>query len=138
MSADQQFDRGGSVGRGVIGVLARGPRFLVVRRSPSVALGGYWCFPGGHVERGETPRVAIRRELAEELGIDAVPTRRVGAVRTDDNRYVLAVWCVEHVGGRFHAAPEEVSDFSWLTPAQIRVLRPGLRSTERVLELLAL
>ncbi len=138
LKSDDQDDRSRQklVGRGVIGVLARGPRLLVVRRSPGVALGGYWCFPGGHVEPGETPRAAIRRELAEELGIDTVPTQRVGAVRTDDERYVLAVWLVEQVGGELRAAQAEICDFSWLTPGQIRALRPGLRSTERVLELL--
>ena len=124
------------VGRGVIGVLARGKRLLVVCRAPAVRLAGYWCFPGGHIEPGEISREAIRREVAEELGIVVAPAQRIGAVRTDDNRYVLAVWRVEHLEGDLRPDPDEVSDVAWLTPVRIRALQPGLRSTLRVLELL--
>ncbi|UCC29708.1 MAG: NUDIX domain-containing protein, partial [Phycisphaerales bacterium] len=71
------------VRRGVIGIISSGPAYLVIRRAPGIPMGGYWCFPGGHVEPGETPRQAIKRELAEELGITVVPTERVGSVRVD-------------------------------------------------------
>jgi len=127
---------GRRVGRGVIGILSRGQELLVVRRAPAVRLAGYWCFPGGHIEPGETSRVAIRRELAEELRIVAAPSHRVGAVRTDDNRYVLAVWRVQHIDGNLRPDPKEVADVAWLTPTRIRALQPGLTSTARVLELL--
>lgn len=47
-------------------------RVLVQQRPPGKALAGLWEFPGGKVERGETPEDALVRELSEELGI-AVP-----------------------------------------------------------------
>jgi len=43
--------------------------FLLGRRPPDGFYAGYWEFPGGKVEAGESPRDALLRELQEELGI---------------------------------------------------------------------
>ena len=44
--------------------------FLLAQRPPGKEYAGYWEFPGGKVEAGETPRDALVRELREELGIE--------------------------------------------------------------------
>lgn len=49
----------------------RGRQILIARRSESGLLGGLWEFPGGKVEAGETPAQAARREVLEELGVEA-------------------------------------------------------------------
>ena len=45
-------------------------RVLLARRPEGKAMAGLWEFPGGKVAKGETPEVALIRELKEELGID--------------------------------------------------------------------
>jgi 8-oxo-dGTP diphosphatase len=52
-------------------VIRRNGRILIGQRRKQSRHGLKWEFPGGKVERGETPQVALARELREELAIEA-------------------------------------------------------------------
>ena len=59
-----------------VGVLLDGQgRFLLTTRPPGKVYAGWWEFPGGKLEAGESVEAALRRELHEELGIS------IGAVQ---------------------------------------------------------
>ena len=45
-------------------------RVLLAQRPEGKSMAGLWEFPGGKVEPGESPEIALIRELQEELGID--------------------------------------------------------------------
>ena len=49
-------------------------RVLLAQRPEGKSMAGLWEFPGGKVEEGETPEVAVIRELHEELGITVPPS----------------------------------------------------------------
>lgn len=49
-------------------------RILIAQRPEGKSMAGMWEFPGGKVEDGETPEVALIRELNEELGIETKET----------------------------------------------------------------
>ena len=53
-------------------VIERDNRVLVTRRLKGSHLEGYWEFPGGKCEAGETLHACLVRELREELGVDAI------------------------------------------------------------------
>lgn len=55
----------------VAGFLRKGNMILVGQRPENNSLPGQWEFPGGKIEAGESPEVALARELWEELGIEA-------------------------------------------------------------------
>lgn len=59
-------------------------RVLLAQRPPGKPHAGYWEFPGGKVESGESPQAALARELHEELGIQARIGRRLIAVPHQD------------------------------------------------------
>ncbi|EQD76767.1 NUDIX hydrolase, core domain protein, partial [mine drainage metagenome] len=44
-------------------------RILAQRRPPDRSFAGFWEFPGGKVQPGESRRAALEREIREELGI---------------------------------------------------------------------
>lgn len=53
------------------GILKDNDEFLVVKRSENDDLyPGAWEFPGGHLEKGETLKEGLKRELFEEIGFD--------------------------------------------------------------------
>ena len=55
----------------VAAVVERGGSYLITRRLEGTHLAGLWEFPGGKISPGEKPEEALRRELKEELGVEA-------------------------------------------------------------------
>jgi 8-oxo-dGTP pyrophosphatase MutT (NUDIX family) len=123
--------------RGVVAVVVREGRLLVIRRSQSVAAPGAYCFPGGGIETGETVEEALRREMREELGVECTLRQTLWENRT--TRGVHLTWCevdldVDHV---ITPNPAEVAGFAWHSPQAIRGLRGLLASNIEFLEALA-
>ncbi len=72
-------------------------RVLLAQRAEHGEHPGLWEFPGGKVEHGENAPAALRRELMEELGVDAEPRCRVHRVRLHEPGRVLVLdaWRVD-------------------------------------------
>jgi 8-oxo-dGTP pyrophosphatase MutT (NUDIX family) len=108
----------------VVAVILRRPdQILLCHRSPGRRwYPGVWDFAGGHVEPGERPGDALRREVAEELGVtlDGVDGEPV-LHRTDPGTGLdLTVW----VSGRWRGEvanlqPHEHDAIGWFTAGQL-------------------
>jgi 8-oxo-dGTP diphosphatase len=61
----------GRVRQVVAALILREGKFLICQRTQHQPMPLKWEFPGGKIETGEQPRDALRRELEEEIGIDA-------------------------------------------------------------------
>lgn len=51
-------------------IIEKENQILIARRKQGKHLAGFWEFPGGKIEKGETPEYCLKRELLEELGIE--------------------------------------------------------------------
>jgi 8-oxo-dGTP diphosphatase len=108
-------------------IVVEGGRVLLTQRKPGTHLAGAWEFPGGKVEPGEDPRIALRRELREELGIDA----RVGEIvdvtfhRYEDaeKAVLLLFFEAERSAGSGEPQALDVAAFAWASAAELDPLQ---------------
>jgi len=112
-------------------------RVLLAQRPPGKVYAGYWEFPGGKVEPGETLQTALVRELREELGINVNPSCRwITRVFEYPHATVrLNFFRVFEWQGKPH--PHEGQVFSWQLPDTVTVT-PLLPANFPILKALSL
>jgi 8-oxo-dGTP diphosphatase len=101
----------------VAAVIRRKGRYLVSQRAAGKHLGGTWEFPGGKRQPGESLEAALRRELMEELGVDAEVVKRLAIVpwRYPEKQVILHFF--ECWIGAQAVKPQEGQAVRWVTPA---------------------
>ncbi|MGB7326984.1 MAG: NUDIX domain-containing protein [Rubripirellula sp.] len=106
--------------RGVVGVIFREERLLIIRRALTVTAPGKLCLPGGTVEEGEEEHETLVREMQEELTIDVEPVRLCWRSVTPWGTRLA--WWLARLDHATTPIPfeEEVSEYFWMTPAELR------------------
>jgi A/G-specific adenine glycosylase len=64
-----------------VGLVYDGDKLLILKRSDDQMLGGLWEFPGGKLEEGETPKMAVKREIMEETGLTVAVGKKLAVVK---------------------------------------------------------
>jgi 8-oxo-dGTP diphosphatase len=106
----------------VAGIIWREGKYLAVERPEGARMAGWWEFPGGKIDPGETGGQAIVRELEEELGITPVVFEfwRDLVHHYDDFSVHLHFYHIRDYLGE--ATPLENQRMVWVDPAQSPVL----------------
>ena len=103
-----------------LAALVRDGLVLLAHRHPArLRYPDCWDLVGGHVESGELPQHAVRRECLEELGVhihDAVPIpMTISNPALDVHAFLVTHWDGEPV----NAEPEEHDDLRWFRPSEL-------------------
>lgn len=102
-------------------VITDGRAFLVTRRQAGVHLEGHWEFPGGKCEPGETLADSLRRELREELAVDAEVGEELFATsHAYDDRIVELHFLRARVRGA--PVPQLGQEMRWVSRDQLDAL----------------
>ena len=122
--------------RGVVAVIRREERFLVIRRSMHVVAPGLICFPGGGIEAGETESQALIREMREELALEIEPVLRIWSSVTPSGTPLG--WWSATIPPHIHPIPNpaEVAEAMWMDADQLRRSADRLPSLPQFLDAL--
>ncbi|WP_319467301.1 A/G-specific adenine glycosylase [uncultured Pseudodesulfovibrio sp.] len=126
------------------GVLEYEGRLLIQKRRDDDVWPGLWEFPGGCVEKEETPEQALVREYREEVELDVKPVEKIAVIRYSYTRYRVTMHCYlcrpqngdipvpvfnEAVEGAF-VCPDSLSEYAF--PAGHRRLIEHMRDDSRL------
>jgi 8-oxo-dGTP diphosphatase len=103
-------------------VVERDGRFLVTRRQAGVHLEGYWEFPGGKCDPDEPLEACLRREMREELAVEAAIGDELFTIRHDypERRVELHFFRCDLRGA---PNPQVGQDMRWVRREELATLK---------------
>jgi 8-oxo-dGTP diphosphatase len=110
-----------------VGVLIRPDgQFLLTSRPPGKVYEGYWEFPGGKLEAGESVEQALRRELQEEIGITIAAVHPWKVEMVDYPHALVRLNFCKVFEWTGELQMHEGQSFAWQSlPVQVKPVLPG-------------
>jgi 8-oxo-dGTP diphosphatase len=126
VSASAESDGDGIVDVAVGVLIDTRGRFLLTSRPAGKVYAGWWEFPGGKLEHGESVVAALARELHEELGIDVVDARPWHVTRMDYAHARVRLHFCKVLAWRGELQMREGQAMAWQTlPVTVAPVLPG-------------
>lgn len=105
--------------RVVAGILQKDDKVLIARKAAGKSLEGYFEFPGGKIEEGETPEESLIRELMEEMSIKIKVNKYVGESIYDYGNIVVSLkgYTAEILEGKITLTDHDM--YKWVNLSEI-------------------
>lgn len=103
-------------------IIAKGEFVLAARKKQGLHLAGYWEFPGGKIEVGESPEECLARELLEEFGVRCEIGMFLGESIYDYGNKIIHLlgYYASHREGCFRLTDHDM--IRWLLPSELTSL----------------
>jgi 8-oxo-dGTP diphosphatase len=126
-AVERENDGPRSITEVAVGVLVRpDEHFLLTSRPVGKVYAGYWEFPGGKLEPGESVQQALHRELYEELGIEVVSALPWKVEIVDYPHALVRLNFCKVLAWNGQLQMREEQAFSWqCLPVQVQPVLPG-------------
>ncbi len=102
-----------------VGIIWNGEQLLIDRRRPTGLLGGFWEFPGGKLEPGESIQECIAREIQEELALQVTVGAELITIKHTYSEFdvTLIVHHCQYLGGE--PQPLSCDEIRWVTVGEL-------------------
>ena len=103
------------------GLLTHKDKILIQKRKSRGVWANLWEFPGGRLEPGETPEMALVREYAEETELKIGKLKKITTVQHSYTVYRVTLHCYfcSLIGGRYKPVLHGAQDYRWVTPGEL-------------------
>ncbi len=106
----------------VAAAIEKDGKFFCAQRPEGKSLGGFWEFPGGKLEKGESPEQALIREIKEELNseIQIISYINEASFDYDFGTVVMKTYHAELISGNLELLEHQNS--TWLAPHELSTI----------------
>jgi len=119
----------------VVAIIQKADTFLFIKRSDYInTAAGYWCPVSGRIEKNETQKEALEREVKEEVGLRVKAIKKISEIPSHDNQFKLHFWTTEIISGEASITSNEATEFKWVTLEKMKQLHPVFREDIEVIE----
>jgi len=99
--------------------IIRDGAYLITQRMDKAVFPGLWEFPGGKVEDGEEPAVALSRELSYRLGVEARIGEKISERPQEYDNYIVTLHLFSCELGDAGPQAEQVAALAWVTSDEL-------------------
>ncbi len=103
-----------------LGVIKKEGKVFIQKRPEKGLMAGLWEFPGGKVEKGETKRQALKREVAEELGIQIRDIKKIKQIKHAYTSFKVDLHCFEAQCESADFRLNSAVDGRWVKPSELK------------------
>ena len=103
----------------VCGIVYKNDKVFICRRKPSKHLGGFWEFPGGKIDKGESNEDSLKRELMEELQMEVDVIEYFDSSKYDYKNFSIELIAYNCNLRNWNVHLTDHDLYEWVTPDEI-------------------